>query len=64
MKRYNDAPKAPRWISTAAGQWAWHAHGEWRTTAAAALRVQERRELLDRAEQLRKAADHIAHPLT
>jgi hypothetical protein len=48
-----DLPKAPRWISTAAGLWAWQAHGPWRATAANALSVYERRQLLQEAEQLR-----------
>ncbi len=57
MKHYNEAPKAPRWISTAAGKWAWDMLGDWRSSAAQALLVQERRRLLDSAEQLRAAAD-------
>jgi hypothetical protein len=46
-------PKAPRWISTEAGLWAWQAHGEWRASAANALSVRERDLLLQQAEQLR-----------
>ena len=55
MKRINEAPKAPRWISTEAGQWAWIEYGEWRDTAANAMLVRERQELLAKAEQLREA---------
>lgn len=58
MKLHNEAPKAPRWISTEAGQWAWIEHGEWRSTAANAMLVQERRRLLDKAEQLREAFEN------
>ncbi len=57
MKQYNEAPKAPRWISTAAGKWAWDMLGEWRSSAAQAMLVQDRRRLLDTAEQLRAAAE-------
>lgn len=56
MKLYNDAPKAPRWISTAAGQWAWVEVRDWRKTAADALSVQDRRALLDKAEELHQAS--------
>lgn len=61
MKLHNDAPKAPRWICTEAGQWAWLEHGEWRLIASNALSVQERRQLLDKAEQLRAASEGAAH---
>jgi hypothetical protein len=47
-----DLPKPPRWISTEAGLWAWQAHGPWRATAANALSVRERHQLLQEAEQL------------
>ena len=57
MNHYNEAPKAPPWISTAAGQWAWVELLDWRRTAADALSVHERRELLEQAEQLRQAAE-------
>ena len=57
MELYDDAPKAPRWISTAAGQWAWVELGDWRKSAAKALRVDDRRQLLDQAEQLHEAAE-------
>ena len=50
-------PKAPRWISTEAGIWAWQAHGAWRANAANALSVRERDRLLQEAEQLRGAAN-------
>lgn len=53
-----DLPKAPRWISTEAGLWAWQAHGAWRANAANALSVRERHRLLQEAEQLRGAAGH------
>lgn len=55
MKLINEAPKAPRWISTEAGQWAWTEYGEWRDTATNAMLVHERQELLAKAEQLREA---------
>jgi hypothetical protein len=51
-----DLPKAPRWISTEAGIWAWQAHGAWRANAANALSVRERYQLLQEAEQLRDSA--------
>ena len=51
-----DLPKAPRWISTEAGIWAWQAHGAWRANAANALSVRERYQLLQEAEQLRGSA--------
>lgn len=57
MHQHNDAPKAPRWISTEAGQWAWIEHGDWRSTAANAMLVQERRQLLAQAEQLHAACE-------
>jgi hypothetical protein len=47
-----DLPKPPRWISTEAGLWAWQAHGSWRASAANALSVSERHQLLQEAEQL------------
>jgi hypothetical protein len=53
-----DLPKPPRWISTEAGLWAWQAHGTWRVTAANALSVGERRQLLQEAEQLLGSASH------
>lgn len=46
--------KAPRWITTEAGQWAYLSNAEWRTTADRAFEVSERRRLLDEAEQLRQ----------
>ena len=45
--------KIPRWINTEAGQWAWRADDNWRRTAASALLVQDRRELLNDAERKR-----------
>jgi hypothetical protein len=53
-----DLPKPPRWISTEAGLWAWQAHGTWRVTAANALSVGERHQLLQEAEQLHGSAAH------
>jgi hypothetical protein len=53
-----DLPKAPRWISTEAGLWAWQAHDPWRATAANALSVRERHQLLQEAEQLRGTTGH------
>jgi hypothetical protein len=53
-----DLPKPPRWISTEAGLWAWQAHGTWRVTAANALSVGERHQLLLEAEQLHCSAIH------
>jgi hypothetical protein len=48
-------PKAPRWINTQAGQWAWHEYSAWREQAAHALSVQERTRLLNEAEELLQA---------
>ncbi len=48
-------PKAPRWINTQAGQWAWHEYSAWREQAAHALSVQERIQLLSEAEELWQA---------
>ena len=47
-------PKAPRWIATEAGQYAWFLDEEWRRTANSALRVSDRQALLDRAEEMRR----------
>lgn len=44
--------KAPRWITTEAGQWAYEADGEWRRHADRAFSVAERRRLLDEAERM------------
>lgn len=44
--------KAPRWITTEAGQWAYLSNDEWRRTANNAFGVSERRKLLDDAERL------------
>lgn len=46
-------PKAPRWITTEAGQWAWATNEEWRRFADRALSVSERQRLLAEAELLR-----------
>lgn len=47
------APKAPRWISTEAGQVAWFVDEEWRRVADRAMSVSDRRRLLDEAERIR-----------
>ena len=60
MITYTEAPKAPRWIGTEAGLWAWHAHRGWRDTAANALSVQDRDRLLREAEELWQAADNTS----
>jgi len=58
MTEYNvDAPKAPRWITTKAGQWAWHEQLPWRGDAAKALSVDDRLRLLQEAERLQKTHD-------
>lgn len=49
-----EPPKAPRWISTEAGQRAWREDLSWRSVAFNALSVQERSELLHEAEQRRQ----------
>lgn len=46
--------KAPRWITTEAGQWAYEADAEWRRSADRAFGVAERRQLLDEAEHRRQ----------
>ena len=46
-------PKAPRWIATDAGHWAWQELEDWRDRAGRALSVDERARLLDEAERLR-----------
>jgi hypothetical protein len=53
-----DLPKAPRWISTEAGLWAWQSHDPWRANATNALSVRERHQLLQEAERLRGSAGH------
>jgi hypothetical protein len=57
VRRY----KAPRWISTEAGQWAYEASDEWRRVADLAFAVSDRRRLLDEAEQLLKRAGEAAN---
>ena len=61
MSRVTEQPKAPRWISTEAGLWAWQAYDNWRNTAANALSVQDRQRLLHEAKQLRQGASQQAH---
>jgi RNA polymerase-interacting CarD/CdnL/TRCF family regulator len=46
-------PKAPRWITTEAGQVAWFVDEDWRRTADRALSVSERQRLLEQAERIR-----------
>lgn len=46
--------KAPRWITTDAGQWAYLSNAEWRRSAEVAFAVSERRRLLDEAERMRE----------
>jgi hypothetical protein len=46
------APKAPRWITTEAGQRAWEQHDTWRHRASGAMSVQDRSELLAEAEEI------------
>jgi hypothetical protein len=48
--------KAPRWITTEAGQWAYHSDDQWRQTANNAFGVAERRKLLDEAERMHKSS--------
>ncbi|MGQ9482180.1 hypothetical protein [Chloroflexus sp.] len=50
---HHTTPKAPRWITTEAGQWAWATNEEWRRFADRALSVSERQRLLAEAELLR-----------
>jgi hypothetical protein len=52
LRRY----KAPRWIATEAGQWAYEANEEWRRVANETFAISDRRRLLDEAEQLHKQA--------
>ncbi|NTW02727.1 MAG: hypothetical protein HGA19_15850 [Oscillochloris sp.] len=51
----HDTPKAPRWISTEAGKWAWVVNEEWRVSANKAMSVSERRHLLDKAEDMHRS---------
>ncbi|PDW01767.1 hypothetical protein [Candidatus Viridilinea mediisalina] len=44
--------KAPRWIHTEAGQWAYESNEEWRRTANQTFGVEERRLLLNKAEAM------------
>lgn len=46
--------KAPRWITTEAGQWAYLSDDQWRQTANNAFGVDERRKLLAEAERMRE----------
>lgn len=49
--------KAPRWVSTEAGQWAYEAREDWRLVADKTFAISERRRLLDEAEQLHEQAE-------
>ncbi|NCC33984.1 MAG: hypothetical protein EOM24_18520 [Chloroflexia bacterium] len=51
--------KAPRWISTPAGQWAYEVNSEWRKQADATFAVSERRRLLEEAEKLQQVAAEV-----
>lgn len=53
-------PKAPRWITTDEGRWAWHELAEWRERASLALSVSERAHLLAEAEQAHQAGNVAA----
>lgn len=44
--------KAPRWVTTEAGQWAYLSNDEWRRTANNTFGVTERKKLLEQAERL------------
>lgn len=44
-------PKAPRWITTEAGEWAWQTDSTWRSGAGTAFSVGDRARLLREAEQ-------------
>ncbi len=46
--------KAPRWISTEAGQWAYEVNEEWREIANHTFGVIERQRLLADAERMRQ----------
>lgn len=54
--------KAPRWIHTEAGQWAYESNEAWRRTANQTFGVDERRRLLEEAEVLhnKRPATHDA----
>lgn len=52
MIQMNSIPKAPRWIVTEAGQWAWSENSDWRKVAANALSVEQRKDLLLQAETM------------
>lgn len=52
MIQMHHIPKAPRWIVTEAGQWAWSENSDWRKVASNALSVEQRKDLLSQAESL------------
>lgn len=52
--------KAPRWVTTEAGQWAYLSNDEWRRTANNAFGVSERKKLLEQAEGLRARSQESA----
>lgn len=51
--------KAPRWVSTEAGQWAYESSEEWRRVADKAFAITERQRLLAEAEQLHRQAGEV-----
>lgn len=53
-------PKAPRWITTEAGQYAWFIDEEWRRLANEAMSVSDRRKLLEQAERIRSEYEQTA----
>lgn len=62
MTNEKNIAKAPRWVATEAGQWAWIELDAWRSTAANTFAVAERQALLHEAEQLRQQATLVAQP--
>jgi hypothetical protein len=52
--------KAPRWITTEAGQWAYVSDEQWRRSANSTFGVAERRRLLDEAERLHEREKSVA----
>ncbi len=54
MMKYTMTPKAPRWISTESGNWAWDRLMAWRGKANTAMSVTDRAQLLAEAEQLHR----------
>jgi hypothetical protein len=52
MGKHLEVPKAPRWINSEAGIWAWNEVVQWRKKAAVAFSVADRSRLLDEAVKL------------